>query len=347
MLTVFDVDGLPVRERTSAWAEAASNALVPQRFRFPAPQEFHARMTGMPLGVAELLHMTYGPLVTERTPKDIRRQDPEYYQLGCTILGEQGIEQARNQALLGAGEMVLYDSSVPFTARSGLSPGTSGSYVLQFPKRSMRLSPQRVRSLVAVPLQARTGVGRLLFQLLAGIEEQFESCSPRDLVQLGQTAIDLTAVLLGRHADRAPVLPPESRQHVLFLRMVAFIDRNLADPGLSPCAVASAHGVSLRYLHRVFQIEGTTPTRFIREQRLARCRRDLANPALGNVPVHAIGARWGFPRASDFDRAFRAAAGVPPGRYRALATHHAAAPRSPEPYARTTRWPASARPDDE
>ncbi|MFD5648674.1 helix-turn-helix domain-containing protein [Streptomyces sp. NPDC127039] len=320
MLTVFDVDGLPAGDRASAWAEAASYALTPQRFRFPAPREFRARMTGMPLGVAELLRLTYGPLVTERTPKHIRCQDPEYYQLGCGIIGEQGIEQARNRALLRAGDMVLYDSSVPFMARSGLAPSTSGCYVLQFPKRSLRLPPERVRALVAVPLQARTGIGRLLFQLLAGIEEQFEACAPRDLIQLGQTAIDLTAVLLGRHADRTPALPPESRQHVLFLRMVAFVDRNLGSPGLSPTAVASAHGVSLRYLHHVFQGEGTTPTRFIREQRLVRCRRDLADPACAHIPVHAIGARWGFPRPSDFSRAFRAATGVPPGRYRTLAT---------------------------
>ena len=43
---------------------------------------------------------------------------------------------------------------------------------------------------------------------------------------------------------------------------------------------------------------------------------NFADPALRDVPVHAIGARWGFPRASDFNRAFKTTVGMSPGRYR-------------------------------
>jgi AraC-like DNA-binding protein len=32
--------------------------------------------------------------------------------------------------------------------------------------------------------------------------------------------------------------------------------------------------------------------------------------------VHAVAARWGFPRAAEFTRAFRSAYGVPPGELR-------------------------------
>ena len=53
-----------------------------------------------------------------------------------------------------------------------------------------------------------------------------------------------------------------------------------------------------------------------RQRRLERCRRDLADPALAARPVAAIAARWGFPSAAEFSRAFRAAHGMPPGEYR-------------------------------
>ena len=46
-------------------------------------------------------------------------------------------------------------------------------------------------------------------------------------------------------------------------------------------------------------------------------RQDLLDPALGDRPVSAVGARWGFPDAAAFSRAFRAAYGLPPGEYRA------------------------------
>ncbi|GAA2476954.1 hypothetical protein GCM10010276_11120 [Streptomyces longisporus] len=48
----------------------------------------------------------------------------------------------------------------------------------------------------------------------------------------------------------------------------------------------------------------------------APMQRDLADPALRTLPIHAIAARWGFPRAAEFTRAFRSAHGVPPSEFR-------------------------------
>ena len=74
--------------------------------------------------------------------------------------------------------------------------------------------------------------------------------------------------------------------------------------------------MSLRSLHQLFHDEGLTVAGWIRQRRLERCRRDLADPALAARPVAAIAARWGYPSAAEFSRAFRAAHGVPPAEYR-------------------------------
>ncbi|MEU6672169.1 helix-turn-helix domain-containing protein [Streptomyces sp. NPDC046727] len=62
--------------------------------------------------------------------------------------------------------------------------------------------------------------------------------------------------------------------------------------------------------------ESLTVSSWIREQRPAHARRDLADPALRGTPIHMIASRWGFPRAADFSRAFRNACGIPPKDYR-------------------------------
>jgi AraC-like DNA-binding protein len=98
--------------------------------------------------------------------------------------------------------------------------------------------------------------------------------------------------------------------------MQAFIDDHLSDPNLTPNAVATAHHVSTRTLQRVFQGNGLTVSGWIREQRLARCRRDLADPRLGQRPVHAVAARWGYVDAAHFSRAFHAAYGIGPLAFR-------------------------------
>ncbi|MET7765745.1 helix-turn-helix domain-containing protein [Streptomyces sp. NPDC005393] len=61
---------------------------------------------------------------------------------------------------------------------------------------------------------------------------------------------------------------------------------------------------------------GATVASYIRRQRLARARRDLADPCLATRPVHAIAARWGFLRPADFTRAFRTIYGSTPTEYR-------------------------------
>jgi AraC-like DNA-binding protein len=100
--------------------------------------------------------------------------------------------------------------------------------------------------------------------------------------------------------------------------MRAFIRQNLHDPELTPTMVAAAHHISLSYLHRIFQQQasGETVAAWIRGQRLESARRDLADSALRTMPIHAIAARWGISRASDFTRAFRSAYGLSPKEYR-------------------------------
>ena len=80
--------------------------------------------------------------------------------------------------------------------------------------------------------------------------------------------------------------------------------------------MAAAQHVSTRTLHAAFHDDQSTVGSWIRARRLERCRRDLSDPALAARPVHAIGARWAFPSAAHFCRAFETAYGTSPSAYR-------------------------------
>jgi AraC-like DNA-binding protein len=80
----------------------------------------------------------------------------------------------------------------------------------------------------------------------------------------------------------------------------------------SPEAVALACYVSVRQLHRVFAREGLTFGGWVCEQRLRRCRDDLADPRLSHLTAGQIAARWGFRSAAHLTRAFRARYGATP-----------------------------------
>ncbi|MFF0465474.1 AraC family transcriptional regulator [Streptomyces mexicanus] len=317
LTTVLDTDHLRPADRAAAWGETANQTLMTTRIGFLEPDRIRARIQTMALGPVQLSVMSYTPLLSQRTPRLIRQSDPETYQLALTTAGRQGIEQARTCASLASGELLLYDSSRPFTAVAGPQhPGATG-ILLQFPRRLLPLPDKTVAPLCGTTLDARAGLGRLLRQLLTGLADEHAGLTPLDGIRLGTTAIDLTAALLAHRADREPLLPAHSRQRALFARASAYIAGHLHDPDLKPGVIAEAHFISERYLHRVFQQHGTTVGDVIRQQRLAHCRRDLTDPAQHNVPIAAIAQRWGYPRPSDFTRAFRAAIGMTPRAYRA------------------------------
>ena len=72
-------------------------------------------------------------------------------------------------------------------------------------------------------------------------------------------------------------------------------------------------------LHKLFHDQGTSVARWVRERRLANCRRDLEDPALAQRGVHAIARRWGFEDPAHFQQGLqgqlrRTARRLPPAR---------------------------------
>ncbi|MFC7898186.1 helix-turn-helix domain-containing protein [Streptomyces sp. NPDC057381] len=307
-------------DEAGQWAELTALALVTTRIKaVESGRPFLARLRTMPLGASQLSELSYGALVSQRTPRLIRQSDPELFQVALIASGRQRIEQARNTAVVEAGEMVLYDSSLPFDAYAEDSPaGTQARGVMfQFPKAMLPLPARRLERLLAMPLSARQGPGRLLAQFLTTAAAEYPACTSSDAARLGTTAADLVTAVVSHYLDAESALQAASRQRLLHARALSFIDTHLGAPDLTPQAVAAAHHVSLRHLQRVFQQHGTTVSQEIRRQRLHRCARDLADPALRYRTIHAVATRWGFPRPAEFSRAFRAATGISPSHYRA------------------------------
>ncbi|MER6251494.1 helix-turn-helix domain-containing protein [Streptomyces sp. NPDC001584] len=150
-------------------------------------------------------------------------------------------------------------------------------------------------------------------------EFQAEAAVP-ELQRLGTVAADLVAACPAQHLDAEAELPAEVRTQALLQRVYAFIDHNLADPALTPSAIAARHHVSVRTLHQLFrrQEEPETVQARIRRRRRERCHSDLARPEPMGHPVNAIAARWGFSGPAVFSRSFRERYGLTRVEFRAL-----------------------------
>ncbi|MEM9082327.1 MAG: AraC family transcriptional regulator [Planctomycetota bacterium] len=93
--------------------------------------------------------------------------------------------------------------------------------------------------------------------------------------------------------------------------MKQFLDDHLSDPDLGPDMLANAFHCSRATVYRRFDWLGGIHA-YIREKRLARCFSELSAPRASSLRVHHVAERWGFSRASHFNRAFRGQYGRSP-----------------------------------
>ena len=87
-------------------------------------------------------------------------------------------------------------------------------------------------------------------------------------------------------------------------RIEAYVREHLADPCMSPEALAARHGISLRYLHSLFKDTGQSAAQWIRDLRLQTAYEQLlAAPAGGSIAQIAYAC--GFNDQAQFNHAFK------------------------------------------
>lgn len=164
----------------------------------------------------------------------------------------------------------------------------------------------------------------LLSRYLQELARHADHYRAADTARLANTTVDLITTVLAHNLDTDDAATtPKNHRRELQSRIHAYIQRHLANPGLTPETVAAAHQISVRYLHQLFRDQGLTVAGWIRQSRLERCRRDLTDPQTRSRPIRAIAARWGLTDAAHFSRLFRTTYGMAPSDYRHLHAEHA------------------------
>ncbi|KND30065.1 hypothetical protein IQ63_30465 [Streptomyces acidiscabies] len=310
-LNVSNVD-LPAHEQLPFWGELVSRELAPLTLTSLASAGFPARASVLDLDAVRVARFTSPPAYLKRTWSDIRRADPDTYQLTFVSGTPLWVSQRRQDSGLVCGDLVLFDLSHPFEGAVPDQGRHTEVVIAQLPRAALPLPPDRVHRLLARPMSAHTGMGAILARFLTTLDIYGPDCDPHALGRLGTTALDLAAACLAQHLGAYGALPAETREQAVLARVNAFIDHNLGDPDLDPAAIAAHHHISVRTLHTLFRHQGETVSASVRRRRLEHCHADLTDPRHRRRPIAAVAARWGFLRPADFSRAFRAAYGLTP-----------------------------------
>jgi len=267
---------------------------------------------------AEIRSLTVGEVVVCETRATPHRVGRAFLQptaprpdtvIGIVQLeGEGYAAQGSRRSVVGHGDIVVFDMAMPHET---LYRDEVRLLHFVMPKRLMP------RSLIARSAGSRIAAdqraNRMATDFFAGIADNLEILSGSGGPRVIHSAVELLETILASDNEADPA----AWDGDLLAQVRLYIMQHLADPSLSAELVAREHQVSLRHLQYLFAGEGTTISGLIRSKRLERCRLDMLEPTLANVPIQRIARRWGYLDPTHFGRAFRAAYGVGPREYRA------------------------------
>ncbi|MGV9313087.1 AraC-like ligand-binding domain-containing protein [Streptomyces sp. NPDC003691] len=330
MIPLTCTDTVPVHKRFDWFTEVLGRLVAPTRLSCDHPAAFRARVGTLDLGATAFSFFEHTPLRAYRTPSLIRLADPEHYQLALITSGSVALTQRGRTVSLAAGDWALFDTSHEYEAETTDATGLR-QFLLRLPRHAVPLPPDRLDDLVATRLDCGGGIGEVLRGHLFSVAHHGARLRAGDTERLSTVTRDLAVAFLAHYLERQRTLPDDAHRTSLLTRIDYFIDVNLADPRLTPAAIADHHRVSVRTLHSLFEGRRTTVAATIRRRRLERCRRDLSDPELATRRIADIAAHWGFTNPSVFSRTFRATYGATPGSYRRtelpLHSHSAPPPR--------------------
>ncbi|MGW4380995.1 helix-turn-helix domain-containing protein [Kitasatospora sp. NPDC004531] len=235
------------------------------------------------------------------------------------VRGTASVRRGATSTVLAPGDLLI--GATPYPA--GLLSDAE-CRMLRFRVPCFYLGVRRadVRRTGALAARGDQGVGALASQFLRTLAGQSRAHRARPGNHLARSVCDIVAILVTELLEQeAPEHPTGAGE--MLARLREHIEENLTDPDLSPESIARSQHISVRYLHKLFQQDGTTVGQWVRQRRLDACRRELERPARRQSSVSAIAHRWGFVSHSHFSRAFRETYGVSPRQWQAYAAARA------------------------
>ncbi len=247
-------------------------------------------------------------------PWSSRKGDDACLYLGLERPSPETFPSPQDQPAPAAGDLVLLDALRPEHLACG-----NDIVFFRVPCSYLGITQDEVLHLTGLRVSGADGVAALVSKFLAALIGEDGLWNSANGTRLALNAVDLIALLV------AELLAPHRSESAnsgseMVARIRSYIEENLMDPDLSPESIARAHHISVRYLHKLFQGDGTTVSTHIRQRRLAACRLDLGRLPNRRRSVAAVAQSWGFPSPSHFSRLFRQTYGESPSEWQVAAS---------------------------
>jgi AraC-like DNA-binding protein len=247
-----------------------------------------------------------------------RPNDPNFCDeaiLGVHLSGASVIRLGRQELTLDSGDGILFSSiGEGFVINR---PTPVSFLALQLPRKMLTPIAANLDDAAVRLIAGRSNALRLLTTYIRSLDPADISDTP-ELGRAVSTHIhDLVALTIGGHPDAMAFAQGRGARAARIQAIKADVSSNAGDIDLTIAAVARRHGVTPRYIHKLFETEDVTFSEFVLTRRLAVAHRLLSDRRLAHRSITSIAFDAGFADLSYFNRAFRRRYSATPSEVRA------------------------------
>jgi AraC-like DNA-binding protein len=262
------------------------------------------------------LHMlsTYTLGLRMQRTKELTTDGNDCLYLAVMSAGVGIIRRGDQEITLEHGDATLLSATEPLSI---LCPAMSRSVLISVPATVLALLVADIGNAIMRPIPRGTGALKLLAAYVGFLKHELTLESPELKRQAASHIHDLVALAVGPTSETAETAQDHGVRAARLRAIKSDTVENLSRPDLSIATAAARHGVTPRYVRKLFESEGTTFSEFVLSQRLARAHRLLTEPRLSEQPISAIAFECGFGDLSYFNRSFRKVYNASPSDIRA------------------------------
>jgi AraC-like DNA-binding protein len=303
MPQIWSTANVHPRDKIAYWVDELCRTVARADCEPRRDQLFFGEIYADTLGCIGAVTYSLVAQVFTRSPRQTAHQPANIFTFGLQLAGDGLASQDGRDTVLRPGELVLIDAMRP----SRLA--FAGSFVrttLAFPRSTLLRRLGHAEHFIGKPIDGTMGVGGLLSPLLRELPSRANTVPAALQERVAENLLDLIATALLADRGEAPLSPG-----MTLVQVKVWIEAHLGEP-LSADCIAAACCLSVRHLNRLFRHESTSLMRYVWKRRLARCHRDLSDPAMRKRLVSDIAFSAGFNDFSHFSRAYRARYGCTP-----------------------------------
>lgn len=304
MKTTFDTQLVPKEARFEYWHDVVCSQFVLADSMNKCVQNFNAEITSRSLGKLLISEMSAPTHTWNRSQRHIRKDDQEHYILSLISSGKGRLEQCGRVLDQKAGDIALYDTALPFQYALDAK-----FLVVKIPRKFLDARAPHAREHLAENLSAVGNLPSLLANLARSCLDMQLTESAEAIVgdRMSESITDmLLAVLDLYHEEHGGY----GGGYDSLEKIKSYALANLGNSQLTPLQLADAGHVSIRTLNRIFGRMGTTPMRWVQQERLRLSESYMREGSVRSVTETAF--LVGFNDLGHFSRSFKQMFGYTP-----------------------------------